>query len=365
MTDWMHYSVDGQAGPPSTVGKLYVEIAKMEMPHEAKARVLSSTTASDLSDNAGDLIASSRYPANGLDHVLYRRNDGLYVLADSDADGNLSIAVIDDRDDAGERANKVLTDLLNSTNPLPAQPSGSVRVRFWYWSGMYATNNIRPIEVPTWRDIQRNYAQSARESLSELMHFDHVGIDGGKIMLMHGPPGTGKTTAIRALADSWRSWCDVEYVIDPDRAFGEASYLINLLVSEYDEYKEPGSVAKLPRWRLIVIEDAEEFLVPDAKHEVGQSVARLLNLGDGLIGQGLRVLVMMTTNVPLSKLHPALTRPGRCLANIEVPPLSAIEATEWLGDDHAEATLAELFEARARSQIGAGISSTVAPGHYL
>ena len=37
MTDWMHYSVDGQAGPPSTVGKLYVEIAKMEMPHEAKA----------------------------------------------------------------------------------------------------------------------------------------------------------------------------------------------------------------------------------------------------------------------------------------------------------------------------------------
>jgi hypothetical protein len=54
-------------------------------------------------------------------------------------------------------------------------------------------------------------------------------------------------------------------------------------------------------------------------------LARLLNLTDGLLGQGLSVIVAITTNEPLQRLHPAVTRPGRCLAEIEVGPLSAAE----------------------------------------
>ena len=42
----------------------------------------------------------------------------------------------------------------------------------------------------------------------------------------------------------------------------------------------------------------------------------LLNVGDGLVGQGLRILVLITTNEPPSRLHPALARPGRCLSSI-------------------------------------------------
>src|SRR5205823_5714536 len=83
-------------------------------------------------------------------------------------------------------------------------------------------------------------------------------------------------------------------------------------------------------WRLLILEDTGELLGPDAKANVGQALSRLLNLVDGLIGQGLRLLVLVTTNEPLERIHPAVARPGRCLSRIEFDPLTKAEANEWL-----------------------------------
>jgi hypothetical protein len=49
--------------------------------------------------------------------------------------------------------------------------------------------------------------------------------------------------------------------------------------------------------------------------------------------------VLVTTNEEIKKLHPAVARPGRCAANVSFMPLSGEEATEWLGDRGAEATV--------------------------
>ena len=48
----------------------------------------------------------------------------------------------------------------------------------------------------------------------------------------------------------------------------------------------------------------------DAKERTGQALSRFLNVVDGLIGQGLRLLVLVTSNEELGKLHPAVSRPG-------------------------------------------------------
>jgi SpoVK/Ycf46/Vps4 family AAA+-type ATPase len=113
-----------------------------------------------------------------------------------------------------------------------------------------------------------------------------------------------------------------------------------------DDHDEEGEA---PTWRLIVIEDADELLRADAKRETGQSLSRLLNLADGFIGRGLRTLIMITTNEPLGRLHPAVVRPGRCLAEIEFPLLGREEAAALLDpgqDVDRELSLAEVFERR-------------------
>ena len=104
-----------------------------------------------------------------------------------------------------------------------------------------------------------------------------------------------------------------------------------------------------PPWRLLVLEDTGELLTPDAKSVIGQGLSRFLNVVDGLIGQGLRVLVLVTTNEEIKALHPAVARPGRAAANIEFTPLSGDEAAAWLQgrqiteSPHRERTLATLY----------------------
>ena len=99
-----------------------------------------------------------------------------------------------------------------------------------------------------------------------------------------------------------------------------------------------------------MLEDCDELIRSEAKHTSGQALSRLLNLTDGMLGQGRRVLVAITTNEDIARLHPAVVRPGRCLAQLEVGPLSRTEATTWLGRPDGigpdGATLATLYALR-------------------
>jgi len=51
---------------------------------------------------------------------------------------------------------------------------------------------------------------------------------------------------------------------------------------------------------------------------------------EGLLGQGLRVRFLITTNEELGKLNPAVTRAGRCLSEIEFRSLNPEEGNQCL-----------------------------------
>lgn len=141
--------------------------------------------------------------------------------------------------------------------------------------------------------------------------FDRLGIDAPKGVLLHGPPGCGKTLIARAIAhETEASFFSVSGPEVIHKFYGESEAHLRKI---FDEAGRKGP--------SIIFMDEIDAIAPKRDQVVGdvekRVVAQLLALMDGLTKRQ-NLIVIAATNLP-NVLDPALRRPGRFDREIAIP----------------------------------------------
>jgi hypothetical protein len=231
----------------------------------------------------------------GPGYVTYRsgrttviESDTVLVTAES-IDRTVEIRVLGDPD----AVDTAIATLSSAFVPVP------VRVKWMYKA------NGDSVKLPIRSDnLPRSefYPQLGDESLTD--YYDRFMGSGSNVLVLIGPPGTGKTSFIRGLLHHTGSGAIVSYdtsILESDEIF-----------ADFMSGKET----------FMVLEDADSFLSSRSKN--GNTIMhRFLNIGDGLISTSGKKIVFSTNLPSVRDIDPALLRPGRCFDVMKFGKLSA------------------------------------------
>ncbi|MFN8261317.1 MAG: AAA family ATPase [Chitinophagales bacterium] len=128
--------------------------------------------------------------------------------------------------------------------------------------------------------------------------------DKSGIILLHGMPGTGKSTYIRYLVHKQKK--KVIFLPAKMASVMESPHFTDFLISNTNS--------------IFVIEDAEQLII-SRESNYNSNISMLLNMTDGLLGESLGIQVIATFNTHIRNIDKALLRKGRLIALYEFKPL--------------------------------------------
>ena len=157
---------------------------------------------------------------------------------------------------------------------------------------MYSSDGSN-VTVPLTTDkspVSEMYPFLGDEKLAD--YYDRYMHSSASVLVLIGPPGTGKTTFIRGLLQHTKSSAIVTY--DPELL--EKDYVFARFIESSNN--------------IMVLEDADNFL--GSRNEGNTVMHKFLNVGDGLITTKNKKLIFSTNLPSVKDIDPALVRPGRC-----------------------------------------------------
>jgi hypothetical protein len=195
--------------------------------------------------------------------------------------------------------------------------------------------------------------------ISELYNDDFAEIDGiisqslqktgSGMILLHGDPGTGKTTYIKHIICKF---------VDKEFIFIQNDFVKDLLKPSFISFLLQNKNA------ILLIEDAEKVVISRGNSADDSVVSTILQLTDGLFSDFLNIKIICTFNTKIDHIDKALLRKGRMIAKYNFTPLSPEKTAALarkLGHDGVTGslTLADIFGLdrqgytdRARKAIG-------------
>jgi len=163
-------------------------------------------------------------------------------------------------------------------------------------------------------DLVLNYGEEFKEIHDIIVKRLNKPNDKG-IILLHGEPGTGKTSYIKYLT---------KLVKEKDFLF--------IPPSMAEMLSEPSIIPFLMDHRntVLIIEDAERVISDREGNGSASGVSNLLNLTDGILGDCLNIQVIATFNMKRERIDQALLRKGRLIAEHKFDKLSLEETNKLL-----------------------------------
>lgn len=159
------------------------------------------------------------------------------------------------------------------------------------------------IKIPE-LEIETNYNEDFKEIHNIIANKLNVENSKG-LVLLHGIPGTGKTTYIRYLLNK----VNKKFIFIPPNLTNHIS--------------DPNFISFFLDNRncILIIEDAENILKKRSDGS-SQSISNILNLSDGLLADCLNIQIIATFNTNISEIDEALLRKGRLIAEYEFKSLT-------------------------------------------
>lgn len=139
---------------------------------------------------------------------------------------------------------------------------------------------------------------NANEKISSFMEDENR----SGLVLLHGLPGTGKTSYIRSLISKYR---EQTFIYIPND-------MIDIIVGP--DFLP--IIAAYPK-SILILEDCERLLKSRDNNETTMGISNILNITDGLLSDCLKMKIIATFNCDENKIDEALRRPGRLVYEYE------------------------------------------------